>query len=345
MNFTVKNKRTQSSFSASPQQSVLTAAIESGLAFPHSCRAGNCGSCKALLINGQIEFDCFDQNALTDKQLDRGYTLLCKAKARSDLEIDIEEFSEKITPARYWPARIKSLKLLCQDVIQLTLRLPPGQKIEYLAGQYIDFVLSDSRCRSFSIANDEYNDHLEFHIRKVDGGEFSKRIFNESKAGDILRLYGPLGTFFLCQESTNPILMLAGGTGFAPIKALLEELEKSANQRSVKLYWGVRSVDDIYMKFWLETFTQNNPWFDSIIVLSEPDDTWGGRKGFVHQSVADDFSDLSDYEIYASGPPMMITAAQQSFVEKGLNENNFYFDSFDYSPDSLAKINQQLNSN
>jgi len=340
MNFTVKNIRTQSSFSASPEQSILSAAIKSGIALPHSCRAGNCGSCKALLVSGKIENNRFDQSALTDNQRDKGYVLLCSNKALSDIEIDIEEFSDQITAARLWPARIKSLKLLCHDVIQMIVQPPPGQKIEYLAGQYVDFILSDNRRRSFSIANADRDGCLEFHLRKVENGEFTSRIFDESKVGDVLRLRGPLGTFFLRKGSENPIIMVAGGTGFAPIKALLEELQQTDHQRVVNLYWGVRSIADIYMKFWLEMFDQNNEWFNFIVVLSAADDTWGARRGLVHQAVLDDFTNLASYDIYASGPPTMITAARHGFTKQGLDEKNFYFDSFDYSPDTLAKVNQ-----
>ena len=345
MNFTVKNKRTQSSFCVSPQQTVLTAALESGLALPHSCRVGNCGSCKARLISGQVDNGGFDESALTNEQSAQGFILLCGNKATSDIEIDIEEFSEQIMAAKFWPARIQAMKLLCHDVMGVTLKLPPGQKIDYLAGQYIDFVLTDNRRRSFSIANVEPEGQLEFHIRKVEDGEFTSRIFNDYKTGDVLRLYGPLGTFFIRKESEKPIIMLAGGTGFAPIKALLEDLEHSNNQCLVKLYWGVRTVDDIYMKFWLEKFSQSNEWFNFTVVLSEPADTWSGRKGFVHQAILDDHDELSNYDIYTCGPPIMITTAKKSFIEKGLNENSFYFDSFDYSLDSLAQINKQISNN
>ena len=340
MNFTVKNKRTQSTFPASNQQTVLAAALESGLALPHSCRAGNCGSCKARLISGEIIRDGFMESALSEQQLSDGFILLCSSIAQSGLEIDIEEFNQPFSAAKYWPARIKVMKLLCHDVMSMTLELAPGQKLDYLPGQYLDVVIADNRFRSFSIANAAGTD-LEFHVRKVEDGAFSNRVFNELKVGDILRLYGPLGTFFLRQENANPIIMLAGGTGFAPIKALLEQLQRIDNQRPVTLYWGVRTVEDIYMKFWLEAFSQNNLWFDFTVVLSEPDDTWGGRKGFVHQAVMDDHNDLSNFEVYASGPPQMITAATETFTKKGLNPDNFYFDSFDYSSDSLARINQK----
>ncbi len=340
MNFTVKNKRTQSTFTASSQQTVLAAALESGLALPHSCRAGNCGSCKARLITGEINSYGFIESALSDQQLKDGFILLCSSMANSDLEIDIEEFNQHFSVVKYWPARIKSMKLLCHDVMGMTLELAPGQRMDCLPGQYLDVVIADNRFRSFSIAN-AVGDDLEFHIRKVEDGEFTSRVFNEFKIGDILRLYGPLGTFFIRQEKQGPIIMLAGGTGFAPIKALLEQLQQIHSQRPVTLYWGVRTVEDIYMKFWLEQFSQSNPWFNFSVVIFEADDTWSGRKGFVHQAIVDDYYDLSDFVVYASGPPQMINAAKQNFTQKGLNPDNFYFDSFDYSVDSLASINQK----
>ncbi len=344
MNFNVKNKRTQSTFHCSSEQTILAAALTSGLALPHSCRAGNCGSCKARLISGKVNRTGFAEQALTEQQLAQGFILLCSAIAESDLEIDIEEFDQRLSPAKYWPARITSMKLLCHDVMQLVVQLPPGQKMDYLPGQYLDIALADNRFRSFSIANTQ-SDKLEFHIRKVTDGEFTHRVFNEFKIGDVLRLYGPMGTFFLREESNKPIIMLAGGTGFAPIKALLEQLQQTGALRPVKFYWGVRTADDIYMKLWMEQFSQSNEWFTHKVVLSETDDTWSGHKGFVHQAIMDDHDDLSDYAIYASGPPQMITAAKQGFIaDKGLDINNFYFDSFDYSVDVTSKLNYAKNS-
>ena len=338
LNFNVKNKRTQSSFQASEEQYVLNAAISAGLALPHSCRAGNCGSCKALLLSGEIITDEFDDSALTESQEKSGSILLCRSKAKSDLEIDIEEFSELLPTSSYWPARIEVLKSLCHDVMLMRVMLAPGEDFNFSAGQYLDFVLPDSKLRSYSIAGiDDRN--IDFHIRNVVGGLFSDRVFNDYKVGNIVRLYGPLGTFFIRENNSQPIIMLAGGTGIAPIKSMLEQLSLQGSNLATKLYWGVQTLEDVYLKYWLEEFALNNSWFDYTIVLSNADEFYPARKGFVHQAVIDDYIDLSPYQVYASGPPAMIKAAQSSFSAAGLDADNLYFDSFDYSADTIAGIN------
>ena len=322
---------------------MLNAAIEAGLSLPHSCRAGNCGSCKALLISGDVALDEFDDSALTLTQQAGGQILLCRSKAQSDIEIDIEEFTQNLSAAKFWPARINELKLLCHDVMQMSVELAPASNIKPIAGQYMDFVLDNSRQRSYSIASHNQTQKLDFHIRKVESGLFTERVFSHYQVGDIVRLYGPLGTFFLRQKNSQSIIMLAGGTGFAPIKAMLEQLSDNPHPPSTKLYWGVRRLKDVYLKFWLEKFAQQNNWFSFTVVLSHADDYYTGRIGYVHQAVLQDHADLSEYQIYASGPPAMIKAAQEDFPSAGLNPALLYFDSFDFSVDTLAKINQQKN--
>ena len=338
LNFNVKNKRTQSSFEVTKEQYVLNAAIGAGLALPHSCRVGNCGSCKALLLNGQVDHDELDEFALTSNQIQNGYILLCRCRARSNLEIDIEEFSELLSTSGHWPARISELKLLCHDVMLMRVELAPGKNFNYSAGQYMDFVLPDSKLRSYSIAG--INGRvIDFHIRKVEGGLFSQRVFNRYKQGDIVRLFGPLGAFFIRKKNNQPIIMLAGGTGIAPIKSMLEKISKQNSALTSHLYWGVQTMEDIYLNYWLEEFSYNNNWFKYTIVLSNAHEFYTARKGFVHQAVLEDYKDLSQYQVYASGPPAMIKAAQSTFPDIGLSPQRLYFDSFDYSADTIANIN------
>ncbi len=338
MNFNVKNRRTQSSFEASHKQYVLDAAINAGLALPHSCRAGNCGSCKARLLSGEIAHDEFDDSALSDYHARDGCILLCRCRALSNLEIDIEEFRELSSSSRYWPARIKTLKPLCHDVMLMRVALAPGKDFSHVAGQYMDIILADSRVRSFSIAGADGR-HIDFHIRRVDNGLFTERVFGKYQIGDIVRLHGPLGTYFIRKQNTQPIIMLAGGTGIAPIKAMLEQISRQATALPTHLYWGVQTLEDVYLKFWLENFALNNRWFKYTIVLSKADEFYPSRKGFVHQAVVDDHDSLSHFQVYASGPPAMIKAAQSSFENAGLDPEKLYFDSFDYSADTIACIN------
>lgn len=338
MNFNVKNKRTQTSFCVTEKEYVLDAALKAGLSLPHSCRGGNCGSCRALLLHGDVEVDDFDNGALSERQQQEGFVLLCRCTARSDLEIDIEEFSDKLSSSRAWPARIDSLKRLCHDVMLMRVILAPGQCFDFTAGQYMDFILPDSKSRSYSIAGfDEC--HIDFHIRKVDCGLFTTRVFSEYKVGDIVRLYGPLGTFFIREENNEAVIMLAGGSGIAPIKVMLEQFCKRPGTQFTRLYWGVRTQEDIYLKLWLEEFSRKNSWFEYNIILSNADEFYPARKGLVHQAVLEDIKDLGPYQVYASGPPAMIRAAQTEFKDAGLVPEKFYFDSFDYSPDTIARVN------
>ena len=338
MNFNVKNKRTQSSFKADETEYVLTAAIGAGLALPHSCRAGNCGSCKALLLNGEIEHEGYDDAALNEPQEQSGMILLCRSRAKSDLEIDIEEFSDLLPQSRYWPARIIILKALCHDVMLMRILLAPGKEFSFSAGQYMDFVLPDSKLRSYSIAGIDGR-QIDFHIRKVDNGLFTTRVFHDYKAGAIVRVYGPLGTLFIRQANKQAIIMLAGGTGVAPLKSMLEQISTQTSALQTHLYWGVQKLEDVYLKFWLEEFSQHHNWFEYTIVLSNADEFYPARKGFVHQAVLEDYKDLNNYQVYASGPPAMIKAAQSEFIDAGLDPEKLYFDSFDYSADTLARIN------
>lgn len=338
MNFNVKNKRTQSSFEVDEEQYVLSAALHAGLALPHSCRTGNCGSCKALLLSGEIIHDAFDDSALSESQQQSGFVLLCRCRAKSNLEINIEEFSDLLSAARYWPARISILRPVCHDVMLMRVLLAPGKAFNCSAGQYMDFVLPDSKLRSYSIAGIDGR-HIDFYIRRVDDGQFSARVFHEYRVGDIVRLYGPLGTFFIRKENTQPIIMLAGGTGIAPIKSMLEQISIEARALPTRLYWGVQTLEDVFLKYWLEKFAGNNSWFEYTIVLSRADEFYPSRKGFVHQAVLEDHNTLEPYQLYASGPPAMIKAAQSSFVNAGLDPEKLYFDSFDYSADTIAGVN------
>lgn len=338
MNFNVKNRRTQSSFEVRDEEYVLNGALGAGLALPHSCRAGNCGSCRALLLRGKIDHDEFDDSALSDAQAHSGFILLCRCRARSDIEIDIEEFSELLSSSRYWSGRITRLRKLCHDVMFMRVLLAPGTDFNFCAGQYMDFILPDSKTRSYSIAGNEGR-QIDFHIRRTDGGYFTERVFRTYTTGDIVRLYGPLGTFFIRTENTQPIVMLAGGTGIAPIKCMLEQLSTQRCTLPVHLYWGVRTLEDIYLKYWLEEFNLNNRWFDYTVVLSDADEFYPSRRGFVHVAVLEDYEDLSNHQVYASGPPAMIEAAKYCFANAGLDPDKLYFDSFDYSAQTIASMN------
>ncbi len=333
--FTVLNQKTGKSFQISEDSAVLDGALSHGLNFPYGCQNGFCGKCKAIILNGEIEYEDEIPPAITDEDLEANMVLLCQCRAKSDLYIAVDEIDALANiEVRSLPCRVEKINRLNHDVIQILLKIPGSQSMQYLAGQYLDLEHSDFEPRAYSIANAPVNSNIvELHVRLVEDGEFTNFIFNTLKEKTILRIEGPKGDFFLREESDRPIIFIAGGTGFGPIKAILEHLIAINSERDVHLYWGVRDEVDLYSSLPSE-WARKYPAINFVPVLSEANGAWKGEHGYVHESVIRDFDDLSDYEVYACGPPVMVEAAAKSCLEKGLNKDNFYSDAFEYAFES-----------
>ena len=321
------------SFVCNEGDTVLAAAMAADLMLPYGCRNGACGTCKGKIVEGRVDYGPHQASTLTEDEKRLGLALFCCAKPLSDLVIEVREVRKAgDIRIRKLPCRIESIDKPAPDVAIVKLKLPANERLQFLAGQYIDFLLKDGRRRSFSLANPPHDDALlELHIRHLPAGWFSDQLFTQFKGREILRFEGPLGTFFLREESDKPIIFVAGGTGFAPIKAVIEHAlhHKIDEARPMVLYWGVRTMRDLYLPDLPGAWQQASANFTYIPVLSEPDPGWPGRKGFVHQAVLDDFSDLSGYQVYAGGGPPMIDAALKTFVEtRALPRNAFFADSF-----------------
>ena len=273
--------------------------------------------------------------ALENDELVDGAMLSCQAVAAGDIEIDAAEIEQVADiPVRVLPARVETIDELTPDVRRLRLKLPRGRRLQFLAGQYMDILLPGGKRRAFSIASPPSEEEfLELHVRYVDGGGFTGHVFDGMQPGEILRMEGPLGMFFVRLGSPRPILMMGGGTGFAPLKAMIEDLINAGDERPIRLYWGVRGEKDLYAKEQIDEFAEQHPDFRFVPVLSEPDDDWTGRTGFVHEALLADHPDLSDYEIYMSGPPAMVHAARKAFLHAGGTEDHLHYDSFDFAPD------------
>ncbi|MFC1749324.1 CDP-6-deoxy-delta-3,4-glucoseen reductase [Pseudomonadota bacterium] len=314
---------------------VLDAAIRHGLSIPYGCRNGVCGACKGKVVEGQIHYEDGLPGALTETEAAIGQVLCCKALIDSDVVLEIHEVSGgSDIPIRKMPVKVAHMERLADDVMLLKLKLPDTERMQFLAGQYIDILPEDDRRRSFSIANPPHDDEfVELHVRLVEGGEFTNHIFSDLKEKDILRIEGPFGQFYLREESAKPKIFIAGGTGFAPVKGIIEHAFQEGIADPVYLYWGVRREADLYMNELAESWLARDN-FSFIPVLSElePDDKWAGRRGFVHEAVLKDFSDLAGYEVYASGPPVMVDAVREGVILNGLPKEHFYFDSFDFTP-------------
>jgi len=320
-------------FEVQEGESVLAAALRSGLALPYGCKDGACGSCKGRIVAGTVDYGHYHLRSLTDAERSHGKALFCQAKPLSDLVIEVRTVGTLAgIEIKMLPARVETIERRAPDVVVLRVKLPANQRLKYLAGQYIDFLLKDGARRSFSIANAPREDgSLELHIRHVPGGSFTERVFNQMKEREILRFEGPHGSFFLREDSPKPIVFVASGTGFAPIKAILEDAFHSEASRPMVLYWGGRRPRDLYLNELPLKWAAEQANFRYVPVVSDalPEDAWSARTGFVHRAVMEDFADLSGHQVYACGVPVMVEAAQRDFIaERRLPEDEFFCDSF-----------------
>ena len=333
MSFNVTIQNTGHQFPAEPGEVVLDAAQKAGLVLPYGCRDGACGSCKGKLISGTVDYGDYAEKALPAEEKANGAVLFCQAKPLSDIVIEAREVRKAgDIPIRKLPSRVKKMERVADDVMLVWLSLPAGERLLFLAGQYVDILLKGNVRRSFSLGNAPHNDDaLELHVRLVKDGAFTGHVFNTMKERDILRIEAPLGTFFLREESDKPIVLVASGTGFAPIKAILEHVFKQGTTRPMTLYWGGRRPKDLYMDALAKQWAVEHPGFKYIPVISDalPEDAWTGRTGFVHRAVMQDFPDMSGHQVYACGAPIVIESALSDFTEQcKLPADDFFSDAF-----------------
>lgn len=317
-------------FPVAPGQSLLDVGLAAGLALPYQCRTGDCGTCRATVLGGEVERQPAAW-ALDETALATGHCLLCRTQARTAVLIECAEVDGLPgLPLRRLPVRVASIERPTADVAVLHLQPPAGQTLDYRAGQYIDVVLRDGRRRSYSLATAPgKSDQLELHIRHRPGGAFTGQVFGGLKVRDMLRIEGPFGRFHLREETQAPMILLATGTGFAPIKAIIEQARRAGLRRSVTLYWGGRQREDLYGDAMVRQWARELPWLRYEPVLSRPQAGWGGRTGHVQQAVLADYPDLSAHEVYACGSPAMVASAGSVLQAKaGLRPTNFHADAF-----------------
>jgi len=316
----------------------LAAAIRAGVGLPYGCKNGACGSCKGKLLSGVITHGPHQEKTLPAAEEQSGGALFCCAMPHSDIVIEAREVvGANDFPIKKLPARIATLDRVSDDVTILSLQLPANERLQYRAGQYIEFILRDNKRRSYSLANaPQLDSTITLHIRHMPGGAFTDHVFSTMKERDILRFEGPLGTFFLREDSDKPIVLLASGTGFAPIKAIVERTIAQKITRPMVLYWGGRRPNDLYMHALCEDWARTLSHFKYVPVISEalPEDDWTGRTGLVHRAVMEDFPELSNYQVYACGAPVMVASAKRDFVARcQLPEEEFYADAFTSAAD------------
>jgi len=334
-------------FGVEPGEFVLEAALRQNVILPYGCKNGACGSCKARVVEGMVEQGPHSPTALTPEEAVKGFALLCCSKAHADITLEARPIAGAgDIPVRKMPCRIASITRPAPDVAVLRLQLPANERLQYLAGQYIELLLRDGSRRSYSMATAPHDaDQLELHVRHLPGGKFTDALFGaaqpEVKERDILRFEGPMGTFFLREDGHKPIVFLASGTGFAPIKAIIEHCIHKGIDREMTLYWGGRRPRDLYLNGLAEHWASSIPRFRYVPVVSDalPEDDWRGRVGFVHHAVIEDFPSLAEHQVYACGAPIVIESARRDFVARcGLPAEEFYADSFTSAADLAGAV-------
>ena len=345
MSFSVTVQPSGRQFQTGSDETILAAGMRQGIGLPYGCKDGACGSCKCKKLSGQVVHGSHQSKALSADEEAQGFVLTCCATAQSDVVlesrqvVDVGQF-----PVKKMPVRVISLEKKSDDVMLVKVQLPANDRFQFHAGQYVDFLLRDGSRRSYSMANaphqlTEQLQAIELHIRHMPGGKFTDHVFGAMKEKDILRVEGPLGSFFLREDSDKPLILLASGTGFAPIKALLEHMRHKGIQRPATLYWGGRRPGDLYLNDWVQAQLADMPHLTYVPVVSDalPADHWNGRTGFVHLAVLQDHPDLSGHQVYACGAPVVVDSARADFSARaGLPTEEFFADSFTTEADKAA---------
>ena len=343
MTFQITVEPSGRTFSALPDEAILAAGIRQGIGLPYGCKDGACGSCKCKKLSGTVVHGTHQTKALSAEEEAAGLVLTCCATPTSDVVLESRQVTDAgAFPIKKMPVRVTSLERASHDVVVLKLQLPASDTFQYHAGQYVEFILRDGARRSYSMATAPHRQaegpFMELHIRHMPGGKFTDHVFGAMKEKDILRIEGPYGSFFLREDSDKPMVLLASGTGFAPIKALIEHMRFKNIQRPAVVYWGGRRPADLYQHQWLLEQCAHMPHLRYVPVVSDalPEDQWTGRTGFVHQAVLQDHPDLSGHQVYACGAPIVVESAQRDYVAAGLPPEEFYADSFTSEKDKLA---------
>ena len=344
------------SFGVNEGEAILAAAIRQGIGLPYGCKDGACGSCKCKKLEGSVVHGAHQSKALSDEEEAEGFVLTCSALPLSDVVLESRQVTdERAFPVKKMPSRVSSLEKVSHDVMVVKLQLPANDTMRYHAGQYVEFILRDGDRRSYSMANAPHTlikpdvlppgatpgavpgampaapPGVELHIRHMPGGKFTDHVFSAMKEKEILRIEGPYGSFFLREDSVKPMVLLASGTGFAPLKAVIEHMQFKGIKRPATLYWGGRRPADLYQDAWVRARVAEMPHLRYVPVVSDalPEDRWTGRTGFVHKAVLEDFPDLSGYQVYACGAPIVVESAQAAYCGIGrLPVEEFFADSF-----------------
>ncbi len=346
MTFEVRIRPSGHRFLVEEDESVLDAALRQGIHLPYGCRFGGCGECKTRILEGRVRYPEGElPEALEASEAAEGMALLCQAQPETDLEIEAREvrLAEDLKPVRT-PTKVVSIERLSHDVCRLRLKLPDSIRMAFLPGQYIEFILDDGRRRAFSLANAPHDDEtLELHVRLVEGGAFTTWVFEKLEPKAVLHIEGPFGSFYLREDSDRPVIMVAGGTGFAPLKGMIEYAQAIGFRPPIHLFWGARSREDLYLDELPRRWVQSMQGFRYTPVLSEPreSDQWTGETGLVVGAVLKAYPELADFDIYMSGPPAMVESGRTAFLAAGAREDRLFSDAFDFAADTRRALAEQ----
>lgn len=345
MTYTITVQPSGRSFETDSGETMLMAGIRQGIGLPYGCKDGACGSCKCKKLSGSVRHGPHQDKALSAQEEADGYVLTCCGTPTSDVVLESRQVTHAgAFPIKKMPARVAALDKLSPDVMRVKLQLPANDVIQYHAGQYVEFILRDGARRSYSMANAPHTliesgaPMVELHVRHMPGGKFTDHVFAAMKEKEILRIEGPYGSFYLRDDSPKPIVLLASGTGFAPIKAIIEHMQFMGITRDAVLYWGGRRPHDLYLNDWVQAQCAEMPHLKYVPVVSDalPEDGWSGRTGFVHRAVLQDLPDLSGHQVYACGAPIVVDSARQDYTRQaGLPEEEFYADAFTSEADKI----------
>lgn len=340
MSFKVQLQPSGRSFEVAPGETLLQAALRQGLLLPYGCRSGSCGSCAGQLLSGHIHYPQGQPDGLDVAAEQAGTILVCQAVPLTDLALATRELrAPGDIEIKNLPARVVARDSLTHDTLRLRLQLPSAERLQFMAGQYVDILLKDGRRRSFSIANAPHDDAtLELHIRLIPDGQFTHYVFDAMRLKAMLRIEGPLGSYYLREDSPRPIILMGGGTGFAPLKGMLEHAFHTGLQRPMHLFWGVRAERDLYHQREIHNWCAQHKQFRYTPVLSEvaADSAWQGETGWVMDAVLRAYPDLTGHDLYMSGPPAMINAARELFLARGLPPEQMFSDAFEFAADSRS---------
>ena len=342
--YTVTVQPSGRSLNVNPGEAILAAAIRQGIGLPYGCKDGACGSCKCKKVSGTVVHRGHQSKALSEAEEAAGFILTCCGVPHSDVVLESRQVTEEgAYPVKKMPVRVITLEKKSADVMLLKLQLPANDTFAFHTGQYVEFLLRDGARRSYSMASAPHigaaqptttppmGPTIELHIRHMPGGKFTDHVFGAMKEKEILRIEGPYGSFYLREDSEKPIVLLASGTGFAPIKAIIEQMQHKGIVRPATLYWGGRRPSDLYMHDWVLAQVAKMPNLSYVPVISNalPEDDWQGRTGFVHQAVLQDLPDLSAHQVYACGAPIVVDSARSDYIgQASLPADEFYADAF-----------------